>query len=81
MSRAGPAGNGDSPLTQFGQILAVCDRYEAEWKAGRRPRIEDYLDEVPEPGRPALWHELLVLELVYRRLRGERPGPEEYRTR
>ena len=37
MGQAGPAGNGDSPLTQFRQILAVCDRYEAEWKAGRRP--------------------------------------------
>ena len=54
MGQAGPAGNGDSPLTQFRQILAVCDRYEAEWKAGRRPRIEDYLAEAPESERAAV---------------------------
>ena len=24
----------------------MCDRFEAEWKAGHRPRIENYLSEV-----------------------------------
>ena len=59
----------------------VCDRFEAAWKAGLRPRIEDYLGETAGPERSALWHELLVLELVYRRRQGERPTPEEYRAR
>ena len=58
-----------------------CDRFEAAWKAGLRPRIEDYLGETADPERSALWHELLVLELVYRRLQGERPRLEEYWTR
>ena len=59
----------------------ACDRFEAAWKAGLRPRIEDYLGETVGPERSALWHDLLVLELVYRRRQGERPTPEEYQTR
>ena len=55
------------------QIDEACDRFEADWKAGRRPRIEDYLAGVPGPGRPALLRELLELELAYRRKGGERP--------
>ena len=59
----------------------ACDRFEAAWKAGLRPRIEDYLEETAGPERSTLWHDLLVLELVYRRRQGERPTPEEYRAR
>ena len=59
----------------------ACDRFEAAWKAGLRPRIEDYLGETTGPERSALWHDLLVLELVYRRRQGERPTPEEYQAR
>ena len=59
----------------------VCDRFEAAWQAGLRPRIEDYLEETAGPEPSALWHDLLVLELVYRRRQGERPTPEEYRAR
>ena len=32
------------------RIDAACDRFEAAWKAGRRPRIEDYLGEAPGAG-------------------------------
>ena len=59
----------------------ACDRFEAAWKAGLRPQIEDYLEETAGPERSVLWHELLVLELVYRRRQGEQPTPEEYRAR
>ena len=59
----------------------ACDRFEVAWQAGLRPRIEDYLEETAGPERSALWHDLLVLELVYRRRQGERPTPEEYRAR
>src|SRR5262249_11341693 len=62
-------------------IKRACGRFESEWQSGRRPRIEDYLDEVPEPGRPELLRTLLVLDLVYRRRGGERPMPGEYRAR
>ena len=69
-----------SPL-MIHRMDEVCDRFEAAWKAGLRPRIEDYLEETAGPERSVLWHDLLVLELVYRRRQGERPTPEEYRAR
>jgi tetratricopeptide (TPR) repeat protein len=58
-----------------------CDRFEAAWRVGQRPRLEDHLAAVPEPERPALLRELLPLEIDYRRLAGERPAAEEYLAR
>jgi hypothetical protein len=60
------------------QVDQACDRFEAEWKSGRRPCIEDFLDTVPEPGRLDLLHHLLVVELQYRLRSGERPTLEDY---
>jgi serine/threonine-protein kinase len=58
-----------------------CDRFEAAWKAGQRPRIEDHLAAVPEPERSELLRELLPLEVDYRRLAGELPPAEEFLAR
>jgi serine/threonine-protein kinase len=69
-----------SPSTA-GRREGVCDRFEAAWRAGQRPRIEDYLPDAPAPDRPALLRELLVVELAYRARLGERPDPAEYRAR
>ena len=69
------------PLTLAEQVDQVCNRFEAEWQAGRRPRIEDYLDQATEPGRSALLRELLASELEGRGRRGERPTMSEYRAR
>jgi hypothetical protein len=44
------------------QIDAICRRFEADWRDGQQPRLEDYLDEVPGDVRPALRTELAVLE-------------------
>jgi hypothetical protein len=66
------------------RIDAVCDRFEAAWKAaaaGAGPRIEDYLDPFPEGDRAALLRELVLLDVHYRARQGERPPPEEYRAR
>jgi WD40 repeat protein len=52
----------------------ACDRFEAAWKAGQRPRLEDHLAPVPDAERPALLRELLLLEIDYRRLAGEQPS-------
>jgi serine/threonine protein kinase len=59
----------------------VCDRFEASWQAGRRPRLEDYLAGVPEPERSAVLRELILLEIDYRRLAGEQPSPDEFLAR
>ena len=81
MSQPKASDGGCLPLTQFGQIVGACDRFEAEWRAGRRPRIERYLAEASEPCRSTLLRELLALELELRRGGGERPEPGEYRAR
>jgi len=44
------------------RIDEVCRRFEADWRAGRQPRIEDYLVDVSAEGRPALRVELDALE-------------------
>jgi serine/threonine protein kinase/formylglycine-generating enzyme required for sulfatase activity len=59
----------------------LCDRFDAAWNDGQRPRIEDYLAEVPQPFPPLLLWELLRVELYYRRRHDERPEPPEYLDR
>ena len=62
------------PLTLAGRVDRACDGYEAEWKAGRRPRIEAYPGRGDRsPRRSALLRELLLLEIEFRRAIGERP--------
>jgi tetratricopeptide (TPR) repeat protein len=58
-----------------------CDRFEAAWKAGHRPNIEEQLAAVPAPERPALLRELILLEVDYRRLAGEDPRADEFLAR
>jgi hypothetical protein len=36
-------------------------RFEADWRAGHRPRVEDYLDGGVDAGRAALRAELIAL--------------------
>jgi hypothetical protein len=77
------AGREDEALspTAFSRIDDICDRYEKEWKAGRRPHPEHFLAGVGGPGRTALLRELLLLDLHYRAQAGERPNAQEYRRR
>jgi serine/threonine-protein kinase len=56
----------------------VCESFEAAWRTGARPRIEDFWD---DPADLTLFRELLFLELTFRLRRGEQPQPEEYRER
>jgi eukaryotic-like serine/threonine-protein kinase len=44
------------------QLDAVCRRFEADWRDGRRATVDDYLGDVPEEGRSALRAELEALE-------------------
>ncbi len=50
------------------RIDAVCRRFEAEWRAGRRASVEDYLDDVPAEGRTPLRAELEALERELRQV-------------
>jgi WD40 repeat protein/predicted Ser/Thr protein kinase len=68
-----------APLLRHAE--GVCRRFEAAWKAGGRPRIEDHLEEAPESERPALLRELVEVDLEYRQRAGEAPRGDEYRAR
>src|SRR5262249_8332694 len=58
----------------------VRAHFEAAWKEGRPPRIEDVLAGAGLGDGPLL-RELVVLEIAYRRQRGEEVRPEEYQAR
>jgi serine/threonine protein kinase len=60
---------------------ALCVRFEKAWQTGQRPRIEEYLREVPAQARSEVLRELLGLELDYRRQASETLDSEEFRQR
>jgi eukaryotic-like serine/threonine-protein kinase len=79
---AGRASDPDSlSATQAEELDRACDRFEAAWRAGPRPRLEDHLKGITEPLRSAWLGALIAVELDWRRRRGERPGPAEYHDR
>jgi serine/threonine-protein kinase len=63
------------------RVDEACDQFEAAWRGGLEPRIEDYLAEADETDRPALLGELIALERELRRRRGEQPWAKEYLDR
>ena len=68
-------------LSRARRVDDACDRFELAWRAGSRPRIEDFLTDCPEPERTTLLRELIALEIAYRRDAGEQPLPDEYGAR
>ena len=57
---------GDSPSFST-EIDAICDRFEAAWKAGQEPKIEDHLlPQADAAARRQLLVELVKLDLGYR---------------
>ncbi len=69
------------PLPVLERIDNRCLEFEAAWKAGEAPRIEDYLGDAQGAERGELLRQLLLLDLDYRRLQAEEPTEEEYRGR
>jgi serine/threonine protein kinase/WD40 repeat protein len=69
------------PPTQAWRVDAVCRRFEAKWRDGHDPRVDDFLAEADPPERAALLRELLALELELRRGHGERPSLSDYVAR
>ncbi|MBX7169069.1 MAG: serine/threonine protein kinase [Pirellulales bacterium] len=58
----------------------LCDQFEAAWKSGSRPRVEDFLP-LGDDQRAALLRELVALDCAYRRGAGETPLLAEYLAR
>ena len=80
MSRS-ERGRGAMPLSLMARVDRACDAFEDAWRAGGRPRLEEFLVDPAEPDRSAMLRELLAAELELRRASGERPTPDEYARR
>src|SRR5262249_18491028 len=76
-----PAGPETCPVELARHVDRVCTRFEAAWKAGQQPRVEEYLLVGAEAEDAALVKELIPLEAEYRRRLGENPTAEEYQRR
>src|SRR5438093_11202223 len=74
-------GDDSLSLTEFEGIVRACDRFEAAWRAGGRPRSEEFLAGAPVLQSEALLRELVALEVELRRARGDRPTVLEYQAR
>ncbi len=72
---------GPAPFDAEERIDNVCHEFESQWKRGESPRVEAFLGDAQGTERAALLRELLLLDLDYRRRRGETPSPEEYEAR
>ena len=81
MGLAESMGDGGATVAEFERIIEVCDRFEAQWRSGQRPRIEEFIAPNPSISRPALLRELLALELELARREGGATTADEYRAR
>jgi tetratricopeptide (TPR) repeat protein len=76
----------DPELPELAPALAVqlnelCDRFEAAWRCGDRPRLGDFLPAADSGHYSIFFRELTILDVYYRRQTGEQPGAEDYRDR
>jgi Protein kinase domain len=62
MSDAHPRDREVTEVALARHVDAICRRFEADWRAGKRPAIGDYLNEIAEEGRGGLRAELETLE-------------------
>lgn len=70
------------PIAALERIDDRCAEFERKWQSGRQPKIESVLCEDVSPvERDVLIAELVVLDLDYRRRRGETPSTQEYLDR
>ena len=60
------------------EVLRV--ELDAQWRAGLRPRVEEFLARLP-PGDPEAAVDLIFCEYLLREEGGERPTPDEYAQR
>src|SRR5262249_53867324 len=73
-----PGNPGPAALALAQRVDEVCERFERALRSAGNPRIEDYLSGASETERLALLHELIPLEVEYRRRQSDMPQPEDY---
>jgi predicted Ser/Thr protein kinase len=65
-------------LEDMQQNDVLCDRFEKAWRTGRRPDLAAFLAAAPAGIKAQLFHDLLSLDLEYRRQQGEHPEVRSY---
>src|SRR5262249_49589773 len=73
--------HGKVPLELAQRVDAVSDRFEAAWRDGPPPRIEDFLADWEASERLVLLRELLLLELHHLGRTGQAPCIDVYCAR
>jgi tRNA A-37 threonylcarbamoyl transferase component Bud32 len=73
-----PKSHGSMSSVSEKEIDRLCDHFEAQWKAGTRPRIKAYLAKASSRMETTLLEELLRIDFDYRRRRGEHPRFADY---
>src|SRR5262245_30575906 len=63
------------------QLSARADEFHAALIRGAAGDWEKFLAGLPEHVRPAVWAELVIIDLAHRWERGERPRVEDYVAR
>jgi serine/threonine-protein kinase len=66
------------PRWRAAPVDDLCDEFESLWRAGGRPRIEDFLARAGPDAQGELLSQLVGVEVHWRRQRNEQPSPEEY---
>ena len=70
------------PIAALERIDEACAEFERKWRANDAPSVESALTVASDPlERGVLLTELVVLDVDYRRRRGESPGKQEYLDR
>lgn len=67
-------------LTRQLALNGLCDDFENQWRNGPPPSVVTYFAGVPESERGELLHELIALDVYYRRKAGQNPTLDDYRT-
>lgn len=68
-------------LNIFDQIDSICREYRSAWKQGKRPRLEQWFDQVPEDAQAQLFLNLLQTEIAFRQKAKETPSSDDYLKR
>jgi hypothetical protein len=69
------------PLSMALKVDLICTRFEAAWKSGAEPRVEDFLADLSATEKGDVLRELILLDVYYRRQRGTVIPAEAYRDR
>lgn len=73
--------NFDSDVDLKRRIVEVCSQFERQCAAGEAPRIEEFLEQIPDGGRARGLYELIAVEIQLRRKAGQIFDVDSYLTR